>query len=390
MKFDSTNFLKDHILKILSFYNKNSFDKNGGFFNVFLNDGSIFDKKNRHLVSGSRFVFNYANAYLMTKDNKYKELCNHGLEFIINQHRNINTNHFSWQITNEKVVDGRAMAYGYAFVILAGSFAFKIGIKEGKELAEEAWNFMNKYFWEEKYSAYADELSPDLKILNPYRGQNANMHTVEALIAAYEIFKEKNYLDRANLIAQQFAVNLASQSQNQIWEHYDSSWKIDWEYNKDKPDDAYRPWGFQPGHQVEWSKLLLQLNVHSPEDWKIERSIYLFEKGTTMSIDKEYGGLVYGYSPDGNFTNDNKYFWVQAEALAASWRLYKITNKKDYYNFYISLWEYCWKNFVDHKYGAWFNILTRKGKQIDKIKSPLGKTDYHTMGACWDIISNMP
>ena len=390
MKFDSTNFLKDHILKILSFYNKNSFDKNGGFFNVFLNDGSIFDKKNRHLVSCSRFVFNYANAYLMTKDNKYKELCNHGLEFIINKHRNIITNHFSWQITNEKVVDGRAMAYGYAFVILAGSFAFKIGIKEGKELAEEAWNFMNKYFWEEKYSAYADELSPDLKILNPYRGQNANMHTVEALIAAYEILKEKKYLDRANLIAQQFAVNLASQSQNQIWEHYDSSWKIDWEYNKDKPDDVYKPWGFQPGHQVEWSKLLLQLNVHSPEDWKIERSRYLFEKGTRMSIDKEYGGMVYGYSPDGNFTNDNKYFWVQAEALAASWRLYKITNKKDYYNFYISLWEYCWKNFVDHKYGAWFNILTRKGKQIDKIKSPLGKTDYHTMGACWDIISNMP
>ncbi len=390
MKFDSINFLKDHILKILSFYNKNSFDKNGGFFNVFLNDGSIFDKKNRHLVSCSRFVFNYANAYLMTKDHKYKELCNHGLEFIITQHRNINTNHFSWQITTEKVVDGRAMAYGYAFVILAGSFAFKIGIEEGKELAEEAWNFMNKYFWEEKYSAYADELSPDLKILNPYRGQNANMHTVEALIAAYEIFKEKKYLDRANLIAQQFAVNLASQSQNQIWEHYDSSWKIDWEYNKDKPDDVYRPWGFQPGHQVEWAKLLLQLNEHYPEDWKIERSIYLFEKGTTMSIDKEYGGLVYGYSPEGNFTNDNKYFWVQAEALAASWRLYKITNKKDYYNFYISLWEYCWKNFVDHKYGAWFNILTRKGKQINKIKSPLGKTDYHTMGACWDIISNMP
>ena len=389
MKFDNIKFLEDHILKILSFYNKNSFDKNGGFFNVFLNDGSIFDKENRHLVSTSRFVFNYANAYLMTKDNKYKELCNHGLEFIINQHRNINTNHFSWQITNEKVVDGRAMAYGYAFVILAGSFAFKIGIEKGKELAEDAWNFMNKYFWEEKYSAYADELSPDLKILNPYRGQNANMHTVEALIAAYEIFKEKKYLDRANLIAQQFALNLASQSQNQIWEHYDSSWKIDWEYNKDKPDDSYRPWGFQPGHQIEWAKLLLQLNEHYPEDWKIERSIYLFEKGTTMSIDYEYGGLVYGYSPEGNFTNDNKYFWVQAEALAASWRLYKITNKKDYYNFYISLWEYCWKNFVDHKYGAWFNILTRKGKQIDKIKSPLGKTDYHTMGACWDIISNM-
>ena len=60
--------------------------------------------------------------------------------------------------------------------------------------------------------------------------------------------------------------------------------------------------------KYEWAKLLLQLNEHYPEDWKIERSIYLYKKGTTMSIDKEYGGLVYGYSPDGNFTNDNKYF----------------------------------------------------------------------------------
>ena len=59
MKFDNIKFLEDHINKILSFYNQNAFDKNGGFFNVFLNDGSIFDKENRHLVSSSRFVFNY-------------------------------------------------------------------------------------------------------------------------------------------------------------------------------------------------------------------------------------------------------------------------------------------------------------------------------------------
>ena len=389
MKFDSINFLEDHIKNILSFYEKNSFDKNGGFFNIFLNDGSVLDKKNRHLVSSTRFVFNYANAYLMTKNKKYKNLCIHGLQFIITKHRNLNTNHFLWQISEEKVVDGRAMAYGYAFVILAGSFAYKIGIDKGKDLVDEAWNFMEKFFWEEKYSAYADELSTNLEILDSYRGQNANMHAVEAFIAAYEAFKDKKFLDRANLITQNFVLNLASKSQNQIWEHYNRFWEIDWDYNKDKPDDVFKPWGFQPGHQVEWAKLLLQLNEHSPEDWKIEKSIYLFDLGIKMSLDKKCGGLVYGYSPNGKFSNDNKYFWVQAEALAASWRLYRITNNIDYYNFYMSLWNWCWKNFVDHKYGAWFNILTREGKQIDKIKSPLGKTDYHTMGACWDIISIM-
>ena len=116
MKFDSTNFLKDHILKILSFYNKNSFDKNGGFFNVFLNDGSIFDKKNRHLVSGSRFVFNYANAYLMTKDNKYKELCNHGLEFIINK---INRNYSIFTIkTLINKINITTIVINYSFSVI--------------------------------------------------------------------------------------------------------------------------------------------------------------------------------------------------------------------------------------------------------------------------------
>jgi len=49
------------------------------------------------------------------------------------------------------------MAYGYAFVILAGASALKIGIEEGRLLIREAWDFMEEFFWEEKYSAYGDE-----------------------------------------------------------------------------------------------------------------------------------------------------------------------------------------------------------------------------------------
>ena len=42
--------------------------------------------------------------------------------------------------------------------------------------------------------------------------------------------------------------------------------------------------------------------------------------------------------------------------------------------------------FVDHKYGAWYRILTRDNKKYSDEKSPAGKTDYHTMGACYEVL----
>jgi mannose/cellobiose epimerase-like protein (N-acyl-D-glucosamine 2-epimerase family) len=41
---------------------------------------------------------------------------------------------------------------------------------------------------------------------------------------------------------------------------------------------------------------------------------------------------------------------------------------------------------VDHRYGAWFRILDRKNRKYSDEKSPAGKTDYHTMGACHEVL----
>ena len=42
---------------------------------------------------------------------------------------------------------------------------------------------------------------------------------------------------------------------------------------------------------------------------------------------------------------------------------------------------------MDHRYGAWFRIVGADGRKLETTKSPAGKTDYHTMGACWDVLS---
>jgi mannose/cellobiose epimerase-like protein (N-acyl-D-glucosamine 2-epimerase family) len=226
-----------------------------------------------------------------------------------------------------------------------------------------------------------------LKSLDPYRGQNANMHLCEAFLAAYEATGEDRYLDRAECLAKRFAGELADLAGGLIWEHYDTGWQVDLDYNRDRPGDLFKPWGFQPGHQVEWAKLLLQLNSHRPSPWLVERASKLFREAFDKGWDEQYGGFVYGFAPDGSFADTDKYFWVQAEAFAAAWRLYRVAGDERYLEDYRRIWAWSWQFLIDHRNGAWFRIRSRDGSPINDLKSPPGKTDYHTLGACWDVLS---
>lgn len=383
--FESETFLSSHVESILSFYEPNVFDEAGGFFQHFKDDGSIYDAETRHLVSSTRFVFNYVNAYQRTGRDHYKVWAEHGFAYLQTHHLQAD-GHYIWQRNADRIEDGRAMAYGHAFVMLAAAYAARLNIAGASETIGKIWDFMERYFWEPEHNAYADEYDDSLTVCDLYRGQNANMHTVEALIAAYETTKEPLYLERAELVAKQFCVILARAADGQIWEHYDTNWQQDWQYNIDKPDDLFKPWGFQPGHQVEWAKLLLQLDSLAPKDWYLDTAKTLFDKAMEKGWDSTYGGLVYGYGPDGTFADAHKYFWVQAEAFAAAWRLWKRTGIVKYREDYNRLWAFSWDHLVDHNHGAWYRIVNQDGSWVEPWKSPAGKVDYHTMGACWDVL----
>jgi len=386
--FTSADFLNQHVQTILAFYEPNVRAGDGGFHQCFRDDGSVYDSGTRHLVSSTRFVFNYATAHRLYGTAHYKNWASDGLNFLTQIHQQ-ESGHYAWLIDNGRVSDNRAMAYGHAFVMLAAASCLQAGIKEAGTTIDDVWNFLELHFWESHANAYADERDGSLTTLDPYRGQNANMHMCEALIAAFEATGQDRYLDRAIMLAERFAIELAAENNGLIWEHYDTQWNCDMQYNIDKPDDLFKPWGFQPGHQVEWSKLLMMLYKHSPRKIWVTRATELYHEAMHGGWDHEHQGLVYGFGPNGKFADTRKYFWVHAEAFAAAWRLYRHTGEKNYRDDYHRLWSYSWTHLIDHQYGAWFRIRNRDGSAFDQLKSPPGKTDYHTMGACWDVLSNV-
>ena len=385
--FNDRRFLIDHIDSVMKFYHPHCIDNNtGGFFQYFRDDGSIYDFDTKHLVSSTRFIFNYSMAAIQFDSKDYLDAALHGINYLRDSHLNKNTGGYAWTMKGAEVNDSTNYCYGLAFVLLAYSSAYKAGILKAKDYIEETYQLMEKHFWSKQYELYSDEISADWKVVSGYRGQNANMHSCEALIAAFEATGSQKYLDRALLIGKNICIRQAGLAEGLIWEHYDSNWEINWVYNKNRPDDLFRPWGFQVGHLTEWAKLLLILERHVKEDWLLPRAQELFDDAVEMGWDEQSEGLFYGFAPNGDICDKDKYFWVQAESLATAAVLANRTGDDYYWEWYDRIWSYSWKHMIDHKYGAWFRILDSNNNKYDDLKSPAGKTDYHTMGACYEIL----
>jgi mannose/cellobiose epimerase-like protein (N-acyl-D-glucosamine 2-epimerase family) len=393
--FRNRDFLLDHIRQTMAFYHPRAIDTRGGFYHFFKDDGTIYDAATRHLVSSTRFIFNYAEAYRQFGQQEYFQAVKHGVDFLRTIHLNPATGGYAWIVKfcegKAEIEDATNHCYGLAFVLLAYAHAFKAGLVEAKGYLKETFDLMEQRFWSEEYGLYGDEATSDWQTLFPYRGQNANMHACEALIAAFEATREANYLKRASLLARNITVRQAGLSDGLIWEHYHPDWSIDWEYNRNDPTNIFRPWGYQPGHHTEWAKLLLIMERHKSHlegdtDWMMPRARELFSVALEKAWDDEYGGIYYGFAPDDSICDSDKYFWVQAESLAAAALLAVRTEDGSYWEWYERIWSYSWEHFVDHQYGAWFRILTRENRKYSDEKSPAGKVDYHTMGACYEVL----
>jgi mannose/cellobiose epimerase-like protein (N-acyl-D-glucosamine 2-epimerase family) len=158
---------------------------------------------------------------------------------------------------------------------------------------------------------------------------------------------------------------------------------------------------FQTGHQTEWTKLLLQLDRLcaraglAPDPSRLPRARALFDAAMQLGWDEQHGGLIYGFAPDGAPCDRDKYHWVQAESLAAAAWLAVALDRAGapadevalYWRWYERLWAYAWAHFVDHQHGAWFRILAPDNTKLTDEKSPAGKVDYHSMGACYDVLA---
>lgn len=387
---ENKDFLSRNAENLLRFGHRFPSPEGGAYY--LGDDGTPWKDRPRETWITSRMVHVYCLGSLLGHPGS-EALADEALQGLTGELRDIE--HGGWYAGRR--ADGSILpdkqCYAHAFVILAASSALLCGRPGASELLDEALDIYDRYFWNEEEGMSCDTWNTEFTVLDSYRGINANMHTVEAFLAAADVLEEERYRVRAGRIIDR-VIGWAKGNRWRIPEHFTDRWEPDLECSKDRPDDPFKPYGATPGHGIEWARLIVQWAVStfggissgsSPAADRsapyIEAACSLYDRAVTDAWDADGApGLCYTTDWKGIPVVHDRMHWTLAEAINSSAVLYRTTKDPRYEEDYAMFMQYLDTCVLDHVNGSWFHQLDRNNRVTGTVWP--GKSDlYHALQA---------
>ncbi|MFN3866783.1 MAG: AGE family epimerase/isomerase [Demequina sp.] len=369
-----------------------SVDPSGGF--GWLDEaGARVESRDVELWITCRMTHSFALATLMGRPGA-ASLVDHGLDALRGRLRD--HEHGGWfaAVGADGPANTAKQAYGHAFVILAAASATAAGRPEARELLDEAIAVHTEHFWDDEVGMSREAFARDWSGEEDYRGINANMHTVEAYLAAADVTGDKALLHRALRITESAVHHFARGNDWRLPEHFDANWEPVPSYNETSPAHAFRPFGATIGHWFEWARLTVQLAASLQQsglahpEWMREDACALYDAGVRegWSVDGATG-FVYTVDWDGRPVVRERMNWVAAEAIGAAAVLWQATRQPAYAEQYERWWDYVGEHHLDRVGGSWWHELGADNRVTRTVWE--GKPDiYHALQAT--LIPRLP
>jgi len=289
-------------------------------------------------------------------------------------------------------VAGPLVSYDHSFVILAAASALLAQVPRAGELLEAGLEAFERLWWDDDAGMVVDSRSPETLEVDPYRGANANMHTVEALLGAYAATGHRLHLERALRITSRICKQFEAHD-FRLPEHYDESWSPLLEYNRELPADAFRPFGSTIGHWLEWSRLMVEVRtacaregLDHPDGLEIIPQ-HMYRKALLEGWGPDgQPGFVYTVDFDGRPVVGQRMYWVLCEAIGAAETLRESTGDTSY-DLDVDMFAAWARTYLIERPGEWREELDSQNRPASGTWS--GKPDiYHALQAM--LIGTLP
>lgn len=380
---ENQEFLKEIRQDLLDF--GRGFLSPGGSSYYLGDDGTPWKDRNRETWITSRMLHVYSIG-TMLGDKGSKELAEGALRGLTNELKDKENGGWYSGISADGKILPNKQCYAHAFVILAASSATLAKIEGAEELLREALEVFDLRFWDEEKCLAYDTWNTEFTILDDYRGLNANMHTVEAFLAAADALSDEKYRERAKWIIGH-VYEWARKNAWRIPEHFTKDWKADLDCNKEKPADQFKPYGATPGHGIEWARLITQwaLSFYHTTKEKAIPYISMAESLYNRAIEDAWyadgaPGICYTTDWEGKPVVHDRMHWTLAEAINTSAVLWHVTKIQKYADDYAQFMQYLDEKVLDHVHGSWFHQLDQNNELLTTVWP--GKSDlYHATQA---------
>lgn len=367
--------------------------RTAGGFGWLADDGSVDTDRGIQLWITGRMTHCFALGHLLG-DGDCLALAEHGVDALLDGPlRDLSRGVWRSAVEADGTPrSGPFLAYDHSFVVLSAASALVAGVPRAEELLLAGLRTFEDLWWEEEAGMVLDSRAPGTLEADAYRGVNANMHIVEALLGAYAATDDDVHLRRALRITVRVAEWFVAHD-FRLPEHFDESWSPLPNYNRDVPADPFRPYGSTIGHWLEWARLMLEVHEACAErglecpDVLAVAPQHMYRRALLEGWGSDgEPGFVYTVDFEGRPVVRQRMHWVLCEAIGAAETLREVTGDASY-DLDVDLYWLWARTYLIERPGQWREELDEGNRSACGTWS--GKPDiYHALQAM--LIGTLP
>jgi mannobiose 2-epimerase len=157
-------------------------------------------------------------------------------------------------------------------------------------------------------------------------------------------------------------------------------------------DEAWRPVdrAVSYGHDIEASWLIMEASDVLGDPGLRERAAEAAERIAHVTLDegldRDHGGL-YAEREDGGALDDDKHWWMQAEAVVGFVNAWELTGDEAFLDAAEETWRFVDRFIVDREHGEWRWRVARDGRPIAGLpRVEPWKCPYHNARAALEVL----
>jgi cellobiose epimerase len=380
------------INNILPFWMTRMIDNdNGGFFGRIDGGNNIISDAPKGAIMNARILWSFSAAYAELREPAYLKTANREKDYILDHFfDNVNGGTW-WMLTSEgNPLDTKKQIYSQAFFIYALSeYVLATGDEICKNKAIELFRLIEKHSFDKELNGYLEAFDSqwgvieDLRLsekdANEKKTMNTHLHVLEAYTNLYRIWPDKDLGSQLRNLIMVFLDKILDKETSHLNLFFDEYWQC-------------KSTIVSYGHDIESSWLLFEaaqvLNDSDLLKRVKDRSLKIV-KAAAEGL-QEDGSMIYERDDLFDHIDNDRHWWVQAEAVVGFLNAYDLTGDKSYLQMTTKSFDFIRKNLVDRINGEWYWSIRADGtvnKQDDK--AGFWKCPYHNTRMCLEIIKRI-
>ncbi len=360
----------------------------GGFYGRMDGNNVLHPDAEKGGILNARILWTFSAAYRTCQDMRYLEIARRAKDYILDYFVDEVYGGTYWTVeASGRPKDTKKQIYSIAFTIYALSEYYQaVTDEEALLVAKGLYSLIEHHSFDRKKNGYFEAYSREWVLLedlrlsdkdaNEKKTMNTHLHILEAYTNLFRIWKDDLLTKQLKNLIVLFLDKIVDKETYSQRLFFDENWNV-------KSDII------SYGHDIEASWLL-----YEAASVLGDATIIAQVKDVTLKmVDaackglQPDGSLIYERNAQTGHVDEDRHWWVQAEAVVALVNAYQLTNNAQYLDQAQRAWEYIKNNLVDHQEGEWFwSILPDGTPNHHDDKAGFWKCPYHNGRMCMEII----